>query len=349
MKDINVHPVKKYVNTVKRPFKKLLAPETQITKYGKWYSIVPLTILSVGLVLALIGIFVAPVGLNLGLDFTGGRIIKVTGISDANYAETRTVVRDVLQEELGRGVANRAFFQREQSDLGGMALTARYAEPKGNEEKVNKTNDTIRREIETRLANKGIHVVVEEADSISGTASRDRMLNVFIAVFATLIVTLLYMLFRFKFTSGVAAIIGLFHDVAIMLACVIIFRIQINFIFVAALITVVAYSLNNTLVLFDRVRDKEKDVTNKQTPAQRVDASIKETFWRTSITTITTLVPVIILVIFGVPLIREFALPIIFGLLAGTYSTLCITSSLYVRFENAKAAKAKLKAKRKNV
>jgi len=171
------------------------------------------------------------------------------------------------------------------------------------------------------------------------------MMNVFIAVFAALIGILLYMLFRFKFTSGVAAIIGLFHDVLIMLACVAVFRIQINFVFVAAVITVVAYSLNNSIVLLDRVRDKERDVSNNNTVAQNVDASIKETFWRTTITTVTTLVPVIILTIFGVPLIREFALPIIFGLLAGTYSTICVTSSLYVRFENAKLAKAKMKKK----
>ena len=153
------------------------------------------------------------------------------------------------------------------------------------------------------------------------------------------------MFVRFKFSSGVAAIIGLFHDVLIMLALVAIFQIQINFVFVAAVITVVAYSLNNSIVLLDRVRDKERDISNTQSTAQRVDSSIKETFWRTTITTATTLVPLIVLTILGVPLIREFGLPIVFGLLAGTYSTICVTSSLYVRFENAKLARAKMKKK----
>jgi len=331
------------ISTIKRPFQKFLAPETQIVKHGKWYSIAPLSILAIGALLIILGIFIAPVGINLGLDFTGGRIIQVTGITDQNYAQTREVVQDVLRDQLGRSTANRVFFQREESDLGGMALTARYPEPRGNQEEIDYTNNNIRTEIETRLRDIGINVVVEEADAISGTASRERMLNVFMAIGAALVFTLLYMVFRFKITSGVAAIIGLFHDVMIMLAFVVLFRIQVNFIFVAAVITVVAYSLNNTLVLFDRVRDKERDMTNKQTPAQMVDASIKETFWRTSVTTITTLVPVIILTIFGVPLIREFALPIIFGLLAGTYSTIFVTSSLYVRFENAKIESNKRK------
>lgn len=336
-------------NFVTRPFKKFLAPETQISKHGKWYSIAPLSIISIGLVLTLLGLFISGIGLNLGLDFTGGRIIKVTGISDTNYAETRAVVQEVLNEKLGRGNAKRAFFQREKSDLGGMALTARYPEPSGNEQKVDEKNDEIRLEIESRLYAKNINVVVEPANSISRSASGDRMLNVFIAVFAALIGTLLYMLFRFKLTSGIAAIVALFHDVLIMLSCVVIFRIQVNFVFVAAVITVVAYSLNNTLVLFDRVRDKEKDITNKQTPAERVDSSIKETLWRTSLTTITTLVPVIILTIFGVPSIREFALPIIFGLLAGTYSSIFVISSLYVRFENAKLVSKRRKHKKSSV
>jgi len=323
----------------KNPFKKFLSPETQIVKHGKWFAIPPIAIIVLGILI--IAIF----NFNLGLDFTGGQIIKVDGISSANYGEVRTVVRQVLVDELGRGPANRAFFQREDSVSAGIALTVRYQEPRGSADEIHETNRRIEQGIIRELGELGIMATVVPSNRISANASMERMMNVFIAVFAALIGILLYMLFRFKFTSGVAAIIGLFHDVLIMLAAVAIFRIQINFVFVAAVITVVAYSLNNSIVLLDRVRDKEKDVSNTQSTAQKVDASIKETFWRTTITTITTLVPVIVLTIFGVPLIREFALPIVFGLLAGTYSTICITSSLYVRFENAKQIKAKRKKK----
>ena len=324
---------------MKNPFKKFLAPETQIVKHGKWFAIPPLAIIVLGIIVVLIFNF------NLGLDFTGGQILKVDGISGASYNQVRAVVRDVLEQELGRGPASRAFFQREDSEkYGSIALTVRYQEPSGVEE-IHILNGRIEDEIRNELHRLQIAGDVGSATSISETASRDRMFNVIIAVFAALIGILLYMFFRFKFTSGVAAIIGLFHDVLIMLATVAIFQIQINFVFVAAVITVVAYSLNNSIVLLDRVRDKEKDISNTQTTAQKVDASIKETFWRTTITTVTTLVPIIVLTIFGVPLIREFALPIIFGLLAGTYSTICLTSSLYVRFENAKQMKAKRKKK----
>jgi preprotein translocase SecF subunit len=324
---------------VTRPFKKFLAPETQIVKHGRWYTIAPIAIIALGLLVVLIWNF------NLGLDFTGGQIVKVTGINNTTYNETREVVRGVLEDELGRSAANRAFFQRENSELGGISLTVRYPEPK-DKEKVDAINRKIEQEIKTRLSSAEINFNgVEPANSISASASAERMMNVFIAVFASLIGILLYMLFRFKFTSGVAAVVGLFHDVLIMLALVAIFRIQINFVFVAAVITVVAYSLNNTLVLFDRVRDKEKDLSSNFTVERMVDNSIKETFWRTLITTITTLVPIVVLCIFGVTSLREFAIPIVFGLLAGTYSTICITSTLYVRFENAKLARARTKKK----
>jgi len=127
-----------------------------------------------------------------------------------------------------------------------------------------------------------------------------------------------------------------------------IFQIQINAPFIAALITVIGYSINNTLILFDKVRTHEKHNDARLTPEQIVDKSVKETFARTMNTTITTLVPVFALVIlagpFGVPLIREFAIPIMFGLIAGTFSTIFVVTSLYVRFEKHRIRKQRFLA-----
>jgi preprotein translocase subunit SecF len=323
---------------MKNPFKAFLDPKTQIVKHGKWYVIAPAAIILVGLLVVII------FGFNLGLDFTGGRIITI-GEFGNEKTKIESVSREVLRRELGAGLAGKSFLQFEEGDGGGgLVLSVRYQEPKGTEDEIAAINTAIQDGIVAEMSNSySISVSVKVSDEIPPSTSADRLLNVFIAIFASLIGILIYMLFRFKFTSGVAAIVALFHDALIMLAAVAVFRIQINFVFVAAVITVVAYSLNNTLVLFDRVRDKERDVSNTQTVEQKVDSSIKETFWRTTVTTVTTLVPVIILCIFGVTSIREFALPIVFGLLAGTYSTICITSSLYVRFENARAAQKKLK------
>jgi len=329
-------------NIISRPFKRFLDPKTQIVKHGKWYTIAPLSIIAIGLLVILIWNF------NLGLDFTGGRIVKVSGITDTvstvtnnkGSVDAREAVREALAETYDSNLANRAFFQQEDSDLGGIAITARFPDTKDRTpQEVTDFSNLIKSKMDAR----GHVVFVEPSASISASASSERIMNVFLAVFASLIGILLYMLFRFRFTNGVAAIVGLFHDVLVMLALVAIFRIQMNFVFVAAAITVVAYSLNNTLVLFDRVRDKERDVTSTLTPAQKMDASIKETFWRTMITTVTTLIPVTVLCIFGVTSLREFALPIVFGLAAGTYSTICITSTLYVRFENARQARIKQK------
>ena len=259
---------------IKNPFERFLAPDTQIVKHGKWFSIAPLAIIAIGILVVIIFNF------NLGLDFTGGQIIQIGGINRAQEDDIRAVVREVLVDELGRAAANRAFFQLEESERGGFSVTVRYQEPSGTPDEVHNTNVRIRQSIGRELSARTIVFddPIEPSSSLSASASADRLMNVFIAVFAALIGILLYMLFRFKFTSGVAAIIGLFHDVLIMLSMVAIFQIQINFVFVAAVITVVAYSLNNSIVLLDRVRDKERDVSNTGSVAQKVDSSIRKPF-----------------------------------------------------------------------
>jgi preprotein translocase subunit SecF len=312
------------------------AADTKIVRHGRWFSILPLAIILAGILMVVI------LNFNLGLDFTGGRIIKVTGFSDYNACLAE--VKSVLAE---KGVdVGKSHFQREEStDSTGasVALTVKFPDPKieaGAEEQFFLDLKTA---IETRV--EGPSVAVVTSSNISASASGEKMMNVFISVTAALIGILIYMLFRFKLTSGIAAIIALFHDVLVMAAMVAIFRIQINFVFVAAIITIIGYSLNNTLVLFDRVRDKERDPDSRKTTEQIVDESIKETLGRTINTTLTTLVPVLILAIFGVSLIREFALPIIFGLVAGTYSSIFLATALYVRFENARKRRKSEKAK----
>ena len=324
----------------KNPIKRFLDPRTQIVRRAKWYAIAPLSIIFIGLLVVLIFNF------NLGLDFTGGRIVTVS-----NFAESESQqVQRIVQEEMQRESIYRTHLQiEERTGGGGTVISVRFPEPAVfdglNHTEVNEILDRITAAINVRLTADGLvgPIEISGAETISPSASQERILNTFVAIALALIGILIYMLFRFKINSGVAAIVGLFHDVLVMAALVAIFQIQVNFVFVAAMITIIAYSLNNTLVLFDRVRTKEKDLENRMTTTQLVDASIKETFVRQLATTVTTIVPVAILAIFGVPLIREFAIPILFGLVAGFFSTIFVTSALYVRFEDAR--KRKLKAK----
>ena len=309
-------------------------PKTKITKYGKWYSIAPLVIIVIGLIM----LAIPGVGFNLGLDFTGGSVIRVSVTDQTELKKSKTEVERIIKSHNLKA----QFMNEEGAKGGGLAFTVKYQHPRGVD--MNEFDAALTAEIKD-LEALFAGITVEAAESISASASSERILSTFIAIIVSLIAILIYMLFRFRFTSGVAALIGLLHDFLVLAALCIIFRVQINYSFVAAAITVIVYSLNNTLVLFDRIRGKEKMNEQKLKPEQIVDASIKETFGRTLSTTITTIVPVVALCCIGVPLIREFALPILFGLIAGTFSTIFVTTSLYVRFENSRKLSKKEKMK----
>ena len=330
----------------KNPIKRFMDPNFQIVKRAKWFSIAPAIIIFAGLMVVLIFNF------NLGLDFTGGRIVNITGFETNEFAQ----VRQIVTQEMNDAGITGLHIQQEERVEGGTIMAIRFPNPAVLNDKsgleitafFESLQDTINARLTTETTLISSHIEIGEAESISASASQERMLNVFMAVTLALLGIFFYMLFRFKVNSGIAAIVGLFHDVLIMASLVAIFQIQINFIFVAAMITIIAYSLNNTLVLFDRVRSKERQVETRLTPEQIMDASIKETFVRQLATTVSTIIPVVILAILGVPLIREFAIPIVFGLVAGFYSTIFLTSALYVRFENARIRKAKLTTRTQN-
>lgn len=308
---------------------KFYDPRTKIANKGKWYAIIPATIILIGVIL----LCIPSVGFNLGLDFTGGTVIEGTNIqTSADATAARNRVSEYLQTEGVKYDISTPF-----SDKSMHGISVKYQSKRGATAE------------EMKVISDGIVAIIGEyttevkpTESISASASGERILMTFISIMVALIAILIYMLFRFKFTSGISAVVGLLHDVLVAVALCAIFRVQINYSFVAAIITVVVYSLNNTIVLFDRIRGKEraqKNLGQRPSVEQTVDESIKETFARTMGTTVTTLVPVLALCCLPVPLIREFALPIFFGLLAGALSTLFVTTSLYVRFEKYRTFK----------
>jgi len=304
---------------------KFYDPKTRIARHAKWYMIAPILLICVGIIM----LAIPGVGFNLGLDFTGGSVIEAVGFESREAARS---VGDEVDEFLrGYGVT-RNITTPQAIGGAGWSINVQFQITRGVD------MEMIAAEISRiiRDATDG-DIIPSTTETISASASNEMIMMTFIAIAVSLIAILVYMLFRFKFTSGVAALIGLVHDVFVAVALCIIFRVQINYVFVAAMITVVVYSLNNTIVQFDRIRGKEKALNSmgaKYDVEKVVDESIKEVFARTMATTATTIIPVLALVFLPVPLIREFALPILFGLIAGTFSTIFITSSLYIRFEN---------------
>lgn len=308
----------------------------------KYFIIAPICIAIIGLVLLF------TVGFNRGIDFTGGTIINVILGDELNnqtyYNETVTKIDDVLEDNGLKA----SLYQLNETDTG-LALSIRYQDKNGlTEEEMNDLNDKV---VEDLLIKFGLNPEIEEeaqkiqdSQRIGATASSELLTNAFLSLLIVVAAILIYIAFRFELTSGLAAILALFHDVIIMGALVLIFRIQINSSFIAALITIVGYSINNTIIIFDRIRELTKNELYEKASNEKIaNTAIKETLTRSMYTTITTLITIVCVAVLGVPSIREFAIPIIFGLIAGTYSSLLIAPGLWAMAYRRKKVKVATK------
>lgn len=182
---------------------------------------------------------------------------------------------------------------------------------------------------------------VSEGGQTSSTVSTEILKSAILAISVALLCMLIYIIIRFELLSGIAAVVALVHDLLIMFCGMVIFHIEVNANFIAGIITILGYSINNTIIIFDRVRENMKLLGGKRLngklvkPAYIANLSVQETIMRSINTTLTTLVTISMVAIIGVPSIRVFALPIIFGLLAGTYSSIFIAPTIWAMLMKA--------------
>lgn len=171
------------------------------------------------------------------------------------------------------------------------------------------------------------------SQSISSTISGEMRSDAIIAVVVSCICMLIYIWFRFSdIRFAASAIVALAHDVLVVLGVYALIRISVGNTFIACMLTIIGYSINDTIVIFDRIRENLGKVTVKQTPEVLADVanrSLTQTLSRTINTSITTFIMVAMLYILGVPSIREFALPLMAGLICGSYSSVCIATELW--------------------
>ena len=183
-------------------------------------------------------------------------------------------------------------------------------------------------------------------DHVSAIAGHDLLSNAVKALLIAFACMLVYIAIRFDVFSGLAALFGLLHDVLIMCSFMVFFRglYQVNSSFIAAVLTIVGYSINNTIIIFDRIRETaKKPGWSQKSRREVVEVSVSNTLSRTINTSLTTLITLVTLYIFGVESIREFAFPLIVGMLAGTYSSVLLSGQVWAmwveRHEARKAAK----------
>ncbi|MDR0751767.1 MAG: protein translocase subunit SecF [Christensenellaceae bacterium] len=321
---------------------KLSVKEFRIFQNAFYWFLAPLIVIFIGLIC---GTVYASSGneydgfANVGVDFKGGTVLTVEVNSGFdmigdNYSTNEDIIRDVVMANgasptQGQTRGTNAIIIRYPNSIDGVSYNA-----KDKTREMISINETIKNEVRSAFITKyGDSADVSvSAELINATASQDLINKAILSVVLALLVILIYIVVRFDLFSGIAAIAALLHDVLIVFAGVIIFRIPINSSFIAAIITVVAYSINNTIIVFDRVRDFTKPYKNKKYKIDintAVNSSVKETLNRSIFTTITTLITITALASVGIQALSEFALPIIFGLLAGAYSSILIAPSIW--------------------
>ena len=297
-----------------------------IKNYSKQCLMISAGIMVLALLLSLFGM-----GINVGIDFSGGMSMQYT----MGDAVTQSDIEGVLN---GIGLKDYAVSVQ---GTGKDSINIRIKAI--DEDGVQGVQASITEALQAKYPNAAIYGDVNYVGPVAGaTLLRNAFLSVLIAALCMLI----YIAIRFDFNSGAAAVLGLVHDVLIMLSFMVILRsfVQMNSSFIAAMLTIVGYSINNTIIIFDRIRENARKMPSSTPRVDVVNRSIKECLGRTINTTLTTLVTIVCLYIFGVSSIREFALPIIVGIISGVYSANMINGYVWAFLEEKKRAKKAAKA-----
>ena len=182
---------------------------------------------------------------------------------------------------------------------------------------------------------------------VSNIVAQELIKNAAISIALSLIGIILYVSFRFTFHFGLSSVLCLIHDALMMVAGILIFQVEVNSMFIVAILTIIGYSINNTIVVFDRIREnrKKKDSAKLKEGEleELVNLSIGQTMSRSIYTSLTTLLPIIALMIFGSSGILTFNVAMVIGLIAGTYSSIFLAGYIYVKLEKRSAKKNKPK------
>lgn len=183
------------------------------------------------------------------------------------------------------------------------------------------------------VTNFGVEESSITAETISATVSSEMKSDAVIAIVAAAVCMLVYIWFRFKdIRFGASAVIALLHDILVVLAFYAAVRVPVGNTFIACMLTIVGYSINATIVIFDRIRENMREMGRKEDLEEVVNRSISQTLSRSVFTSLTTFFMVASLEVFGVSSIREFALPLMAGIICGTYSSICLAGSLWHLF-----------------
>ena len=274
-----------------------------IEKRKIWY-VLSIVILAAGLISLLFQ------GLNLGIDFIGGNRINIQFAEEVDIAQLRTALTENDLESS----------KIQLLDNGSYLLKT--------EEMDQAKQDAVMADLETRFGK------FESAESglVGPSVGAELKKNAVIALGLAILLMIAYIAYRFELQFAIAGVLALFHDIFIVVAVFSIFQLEVDSTFIAALLTIFGYSINDKIVVFDRIRENMGRV-KKDRLSGLVNDSIRQSFTRSMNTSISTLLLLLALFFFGGQTTRIFVLAMIIGVVAGTYSSLCIASPIWYEFK----------------
>lgn len=263
---------------------------------------------SISLVIIIAGLFsIMFRGFNWGIDFTGGTLLQYDIKQDYRLQD----VRNILKEQNLKNEVKKAGDNKQLLIIKTVELT---------EEEQNKITESLRKNWSNAQLNQA-----QQIDAVIGTELRQKAL---VALLLANLGMFIYIAFRFEFKSAIAAVLALLHDVLIVISFYTLAWLPVDSTFIAVILTIVGYSINDTIVIFDRIRENARYAKRKSF-SDIANSSITQTLSRTINTTVTTLLAILALYIFGGTTIKDFTLALIVGVVSGTYSSIFIASPIW--------------------
>ena len=284
----------------------------------------PCAIVSIAIMVIALAMTLTGNGMNLGIDFTGGTIMtyNMGGAFEVDAVSAALSECGVADAQIAKAGEDESQVQIRISDK--------------------ENTDELRDQFEAKMAETYPEIEYVDITRVGAIAGRDLINNAIKSVAFASVLMLLYIAVRFDLYSGIAAVIGLLHDVAIMMSFMVLLRsvIRVDSTFIAALLTIVGYSINNTIIIFDRIRENSRKAgVRNMARVEIVNKSVTESLPRTLCTTLTTLLTVVTLYVLGVASVKQFALPLIIGIIAGTYSANMINGYVWAKLMDMRNAK----------
>ena len=267
--------------------------------------------ITLSLIFIVVGLgFMFTRGLNFGIDFKGGTQVIFDFGKEFNKQKADEIVKKYDKDAITNTVNSTQY---------------EIKSPNLPSKEVNEIYDQFKKDF--KIGDKAL-VSQNEIGASVGKELTDKAI---IAIGIAFVCMLIYIAIRFEIRFGIAALVALIHDILVTLSFYAIFNITVNSPFIAAILTVVGYSINDTIVIFDRIRENSK-IMRRSSPTEIADKSLTQTMSRSINTTITTLITIVAVNIF-VPTVREFSLPLIIGIATGAYSSIFIASPLWVALQ----------------